>query len=282
MTAPRRILVAGATGVIGRSLVPMLLAHGDEVVGLARSEASAERVRALGATAVRGDALDRERVHAAVAEVRPDVIVHQLTAIPRGARNPRRMGEALAPTNRLRREATRHLVEAGESHRVRRIVAQSVAFAYRPQGPWVVDETAPLDTEAKGAWGEIVGAIVALEEAVTTASGVTGVVLRFGGLYGPGTATAADGLAGRLARARRLPVVGSGEGRQSFLHPHDAATAPSPPSSAARGSTTSSMTTPRPRTSGSRPSPPHSVPRRHGACPRGSCAWSGGPTPSAP
>ena len=156
MTAPRRILVAGATGVIGRSLVPMLLAHGDEVVGLARSEASAERVRALGATAVRGDALDRERVHAAVAEVRPDVIVHQLTAIPRGAMNPRRMGEALAPTNRLRREATRHIVEAGETHGVRRIVAQSVAFAYRPEGPWVVDETAPLDTEAKGAWGEIV------------------------------------------------------------------------------------------------------------------------------
>jgi hypothetical protein len=97
---------------------------------------------------VRGDALDRERVIAAVGEARPDAIVHELTAIPAALGNPRRLGAALGPTNRLRREGTRHLVEAAEIHGVGRPVAQSITFAYEPVGPYVVDEGARLDTEA--------------------------------------------------------------------------------------------------------------------------------------
>src|SRR3954449_2750299 len=127
----RRVLIAGATGQIGRLLTPDLVAAGDEVYGLARSEAAAEQVRALGATPVRGDALDRAEVIAAVAEAQPDVIVHQLTAIPKQMRNPRKLAAAFGPTNRLRREATRHLVDAASEVGVGRVLAQSIAFAYR-------------------------------------------------------------------------------------------------------------------------------------------------------
>src|SRR3954449_9137178 len=162
----RRVLIAGATGQIGRLLTPDLVAAGDEVYGLARSEAAAEQVRGLGATPVRGDALDRAEVIAAVAEAQPDVIVHQLTAIPKQVRNPRKFASAFGPTNRLRREATRHLVDAAAEVGVERVLAQSIAFAYRAEGPEVVDESAPLDTDAEGALGEIVRAVAALEEAV--------------------------------------------------------------------------------------------------------------------
>src|SRR6059058_3603794 len=107
----RRVLVAGATGQIGELLTPALVAAGDEVFGLARSERSAEKVRELGATPVMGDALDAQAVDAAVAEVRPEVIVHQLTAIPRSGINPRKLGEAFEATNQLRRHGTQNLVE---------------------------------------------------------------------------------------------------------------------------------------------------------------------------
>src|SRR3954468_16240967 len=151
----RRILIAGATGAIGRLLTPALVARGDEVYGLARSYASETLVRAMGAHAVLGDALDRSAVLAAVASAQPDVIVHQLTAIPREVPNPRKFTAMFGPTNRLRREATRHLVDAAAEGGVGRVVAQSIAFAYRAEGaPDVVDESAPLDTGAAGALGE--------------------------------------------------------------------------------------------------------------------------------
>src|SRR3954452_1389028 len=146
----RRVLIAGATGQIGELLTPALVAAGDEVFGLARSEPSAEKVRELGAIPVMGDALDGDAVMAAVAEARPEVIVHQLTAIPRSGVNPRKFAAAFAPTNRLRREGTRNLVEAAERHGVARVVAQSAAMAYRIEGPEIADESAPLATEAGG------------------------------------------------------------------------------------------------------------------------------------
>jgi nucleoside-diphosphate-sugar epimerase len=221
----RRILIAGATGQIGRCLTPALVAAGDEVYGLARSESSAAAVSSLGATPVRGDALDRDAVMAAAAEARPEIIVHQLTAIPRSGINPRKFTAAFGPTNRLRREATRHLAEAAEEHGVRRVVAQSIAFACTPSGPPVLDESAPLDTGAEGDWGEIVRAVAALEEAVLGGSGFEGVVLRYGQFYGPGTAYAADGAIGSLVVQRRLPVIADGGGRQPFVHVEDAVAA---------------------------------------------------------
>jgi nucleoside-diphosphate-sugar epimerase len=172
-----------------------------------------------------GDALDAAAVDSAVAEARPEVIVHQLTAIPRSGINPRKLGEAFAATTRVRRVGTRNLVDAAGRHGVRRVVAQSIAFAYRPEGPEVLDESAPLHTDASGDWGEIVGGAAALEEAVLGASGIEGVVLRYGMFYGPGTAYAPGGIYAEMAKKRRLPVVGDGSGRQPFIHMDDAVSA---------------------------------------------------------
>src|SRR3954462_9925013 len=152
----RRIFIAGATGEIGRRLTPALVAAGDEVFGLARTDERAALVESLGATPVRGDALDRAEVIAAVAEASPEIVVHQLTAIPRSGVNPRKFTESFGPTNRLRREATRHLADAAVEVGGSRFVAQSIAFAYKAAGPEVLDESAPLDTGAEGGWGEIV------------------------------------------------------------------------------------------------------------------------------
>lgn len=225
MTTGRRIFIAGATGQIGRRLTPALVENGDEVFGLARSDASAKQVEEHGATPVRGDALDRDQVLEAVEQARPDVIVHQLTAIPRGGFNPRKFGEAFEQTSRLRREGTRNLVDAAEQHGVKRVVAQSIAFAYKPDGPEVLDESAPLDTEGEGAWGDIIRAVASLEEAVLGGNGFEGVVLRYGMFYGPGTAYAPGGQYAEFARKRQLPIVGDGSGRQPFIHIEDASSA---------------------------------------------------------
>ena len=221
----RRVLIAGATGQIGELLTPALVAAGDEVYGLARSEPSAEKVRELGAMPVMGDALDAEAVMAAVGEARPEVIVHQLTAIPRKGINPRKLGEAFAATTRVRREGTRNLVEAAERHGVGRVVAQSIAFAYRPEGPEILDESAPLYTDEPGDWGEIVGGVAALEEAVMGSSAFEGVVLRYGMFYGPDSPYSPGGTYGDMVMKRRLPIVGDGAGRQSFIHLDDAVSA---------------------------------------------------------
>src|SRR4051794_4913140 len=221
----RRIFIAGATGEIGRLLTPALVAAGDDVYGLARTDERAELVRSLGATPVRGDALDRAEMIAAVAEAQPEIVVHELTAIPRSGVNPRKFTDSFGPTNRLRREATRHLADAAVEAGARRVVAQSIALAFAPPGPEVLDESAPPATGAEGGWGEIVRAVAALEEAVLGASGLEGVVLRYGQFYGPGTAFAPDGSFGSLVVKRRLPIIGDGGGRQPLIHIEDATSA---------------------------------------------------------
>lgn len=220
-----RVLLAGATGVVGTRLIPLLVERRYEVHALTRSPQSASVAEGLGARPLSGDALDRDAVIAAAERVRPHHVVHQLTALPKGGPNPRRLKRDLAATNRLRREATRHLVEAAERVGAERIVAQSIAFAYRPEGSPVVDEEHPLYTDGLGDWDEAAGAVAALEEAVLGARGPTGVVLRYGLLYGPGTTIAADGAMARMLRRRRLPVIGGGGGLGSFCHVDDAAAA---------------------------------------------------------
>src|SRR5690349_19144427 len=134
-----RVFVAGATGAIGRQLVPLLIDAGHEVSALVRDPARAPQ----GVRSLRGDLLDRASVMDAVLEAQPEAIVHQATALP-GYTNPRRMAAQLAPTNRLRTEGTANLLEAADAAGARHFVAQSIAFAYGPQGPRVVDEDAPL------------------------------------------------------------------------------------------------------------------------------------------
>ena len=212
--------MAGATGVIGRQLVPMLVGDGHEVTGMTRTAERTELLRELGAEPAVADAFDRERLHEVVKEARPEVVIHELTDIPREI-DPKRYAEAFERNNRLRHEGTRNLVDAAVAAGARRIVAQSIAFVYRYGGGVLHSEEDPLAVE----WGDIVEAVVALEDAVTGTAGIEGVVLRYGYLYGPGTSYASDGSQAEMVRRRRLPIVGDGGGVFSFIHTEDAAAA---------------------------------------------------------
>ena len=221
-----KILVAGATGALGKQLVPRLVASGHDVSGMTRSESKRENLRGMGATPVVADALDPEQVARAVAETEPEVIVHQLTALSGALTDMRHPERVFALTNRLRTEATDHLLAAGRAVGVRRFIAQSYAgwpFARRDGA--VKSEEDPLDpTPAKGL-AETLDAIRYLEDAVVGADWTVGIALRYGSFYGPGTSLSSDGEVSELIRKRRFPVVGSGAGVWSFIHIEDAAEA---------------------------------------------------------
>jgi nucleoside-diphosphate-sugar epimerase len=219
-----RVFLAGATGVLGRRLVPLLRGAGHEVIGMTRSDEKAGALREAGAEPVVCDAFDPEALRDAVAGARPDAVVHELTDIPQ-ALDPRRFEEQFASTDRLRSEGTRNLVDAALAAGARRMVAQSVAFAYEPAGETPKEESDPLFLDSPQPWRRSMHAIRDLEEAVTGTGGIEGVVLRYGFFYGPGTAYASDGHLARLVRARRLPIVGRGSGVYSFIHVDDAARA---------------------------------------------------------
>ena len=221
-----KVLIAGATGALGKQLVPRLVAGGHEVVGMTRSVSKRAALVAQGARAVVADALDPEQVRRTVADAQPDVMVHQLTALP-GALDMRHFDRDFAETNRLRTEATDHLLAAGRATGVRRFVAQSFAgwpFA-RTGGP-VKTEEDPLDPTPPEAMRSTFDAIRYLENAVTGADWTEGVVLRYGFFYGPGTSLGLHGEQVELIRKRRFPVVGGGGGGVwSFIHVEDAAQA---------------------------------------------------------
>jgi 2-alkyl-3-oxoalkanoate reductase len=219
-----RVFVAGASGAIGRPLLPRLIAAGHEVTGSTRSEEAAEAIRSAGARAAICDALDAAALHAAVTEAAPDVVVHQLTALPHRF-NPRDKG-IYAATNRLRTEATRTLLDAARAAGARRMICQSIAFAYAPGSQAEVkDEDAPLALEAPPPFGDAVRAIDEMERAVVGAEGLEGLVLRYGWFYGPGTYYADDGSMAADVRKRRFPIIGKGSGIFSFVHVDDAASA---------------------------------------------------------
>ena len=222
-----KVFVAGVTGVLGRALVPQLVARGHEVVGMTRSASKQDLVRSLGARPVVADALDPDAVARAVASAEPEVIVHQLTALS-GDFDMRHIDRFFAATNRLRTEGTDHLLAAGRAVGARRFVAQSYAGwpAARTGGP-VKAEDAPFDPDPPKQLREMLDAIRHLEEAVVGADRLEGVVLRYGGFYGPGTTLSADPAAAHTAAIRkgRFPVVGDGGGMWSFIHVDDAATA---------------------------------------------------------
>ena len=219
-----RVFVAGATGAIGRQLVPMLVESGHEVVGMTRSHSKTRPIRDAGADAVVGDALDGQGLKEVVHAAEPDVVVHQLTAIP-AAVDPRRFAEEFEPTNRVRREGTRNLVAAAQAAGARRIVAQSIAQAYAPVGGWVKTEEDPLFQEAPPVLRDIFDAVIDLEAAVLDAEDVQSVVLRYGNFYGPGTAYAVDGSNAEVVRRQRYPISGEGSAHLSFVHVRDAAEA---------------------------------------------------------
>jgi nucleoside-diphosphate-sugar epimerase len=227
-----KIFVAGATGVLGRALVPQLVARGHEVVGMTRSASKQDLVRSLGARPVVADALDPDAVAEAVASAEPEVIVHQLTALSgrmsaRDMRHPDR-SFAATMTNRLRTEATDHLLAAGHAVGARRFVAQSIAaFRFAHTGGPVQTEADPLDPDPPAALRAALVAILHVERAVTTIEWGEGLALRYGGFYGPGTgiSLAPDAVMAAPVRKRRFPIVGDGGGVWSLIHIEDAAAA---------------------------------------------------------
>jgi len=220
-----KVLVAGATGALGRQLVPRLVAGGHEVVGTTRQASKREAVLALGARPVVVDALDPDAVARAVAESEPEVIVHQLTALS-GSIDLRHFERDFALTNRLRTEATDHLLAAGRAVGASRFVIQSYAgWPFARSGGAVKTEDDPLDPTPAEPMRSGLDAIRHLEDAVIGADWTEGVVLRYGGFYGPGTSLSSNGEHLEAIRQRKFPVVGSGAGVWSFVHIEDAADA---------------------------------------------------------
>ncbi|HEY1774674.1 MAG TPA: NAD(P)-dependent oxidoreductase [Solirubrobacteraceae bacterium] len=227
-----KVFVAGATGVLGRVLVPQLVARGHAVVGMTRSASKQDLVRGLGARPIVADALDPDAVAQAVASAEPEVIVHELTALSgpmslRDARHPERFRGAIM-TNRLRMEGTDHLLAAGRAVGARRFVAQSFgAFRWARTGGSVLTEADPLDPNPPASLRTVVEGLLYLERAVTRIDWGEGLVLRYGAFYGPGTSIslAADAVMAAPIRKRRFPIVGDGGGVFSQIHIDDAAAA---------------------------------------------------------
>jgi 2-alkyl-3-oxoalkanoate reductase len=218
-----RVFVAGASGVIGRRLVPQLRGAGHEVVGTTRSPQKANLLEGLGAEPVVVDALDSPALASAVQQARPEVVINELTDLPENfkPRNP-----DYGQTQRLRSEATATLAEAGREAGARRLISQSIAFLYAPNGERIKDESAPLMEAITGtSFDEPIRGTRELERITLESEGLEGLVLRYGWFYGPGTYFAADGSYAERTRKRRYPIVGDGGGITSFIHVDDAAAA---------------------------------------------------------
>lgn len=217
-----RIFVAGATGAVGRSLVPRLLRRGHQVTGLTRSPTNIGLLRELGAEPVIADALDGPAIRAAVITARPEVIVHQMTAL-KAASDLRHFDRAFAASNRLRIEGTDHLLAAARVCGTKRFIAQSFcSWPYARNGGHVKSEDDPLDDEPPEAFRRTLHAIRHVEHAVASTPGIVGVALRYGGFYGPDTGIFDPAIVTRI-RKRLMPVIGSGGAWWSFVHIDDVA-----------------------------------------------------------
>ncbi|PBP55797.1 dTDP-glucose 4,6-dehydratase [Pseudomonas syringae] len=183
----RKVFVAGASGVIGRALLKLLVAAGYSVYGATRRAEKVKDIEVTGATAVVVDVYDAERLNEELVRIQPWTVIHQLTDLPRGL-SPELMAKAVENNARIRTEGTRNLVAAARAAGATRLIAQSIAWAYRPcDTPYL--ETCPLDVEAHGSRGISVGGVAALEQQVLSEPALNGTVLRYGQLYGPGTGT---------------------------------------------------------------------------------------------
>ncbi|HLI35736.1 MAG TPA: NAD(P)-dependent oxidoreductase [Streptosporangiaceae bacterium] len=220
-----RIFVAGATGVIGRRLVPMLVRTGHEVVGTTRAAGKRDLIAEAGAEPVVVDGLDREAVLRAVADAKPAMVVHQLTALA-GTADLKKFDTTFEQTNRLRTAGTDNLLAAARAAGATRFIAQSfTGWPNARTGTAPATEDEPLDPHPAPVARQSLAAIRHVEETVPSAEGIDGVVLRYGFLYGPGTYIGKGGEITEMVRRRRLPIVGGGGGVWSFTHVDDAASA---------------------------------------------------------
>lgn len=218
-----KIFVAGASGVIGRQLVPLLVKAGHEVSGTTRFEAKRPVLQKLGASPLVLDALNPGQVFEAVRATRPEVIVHELTAI--GDINTRQMEQSFAATNQLRTAGTDNLMSAARECGVRRVVAQSHIVLYRRSGGPVKGEADSIGNQGPAGMRENEGALKYLEDAVLENGAMEASVLRYGWFCGPGTSMSLEGETFDLIRRRRFPLVGDGQAVWSFVHVFDAAKA---------------------------------------------------------
>ena len=221
-----RIFLAGATGAIGQHLVPALVSAGHSVVAMIRSQGKADLVGLMGARPVIADAFDASAVLAAVRQAQPEIVIHQLTAIPPNA-NFRTFDRDFALTNRLRREGLNNLLAAARSVGASRFIAQSfVGWTFARQGGPVKTEEDPLDPHPSRAMRTTLDTIRSLETTVLETTDLECLALRYGILYGPGSSIARDGgYLVELVRRRRLPIIGRGTGIWSFIHLDDVAAA---------------------------------------------------------
>jgi nucleoside-diphosphate-sugar epimerase len=218
-----KIFLAGATGAIGRRLVPLLLNAGHSVVGTTRSMAKADALRAAGVEPVVVDVFEAAALSRAVSTARPDIVVHQLTDLPPGL-DPSRMPEGTLRNARIRREGTENLVKATLAVGVHRLVAQSIAWMYAP-GPEPHTEDDPLDVHAQGTRAVTAAGVATLERLTLSLPPIEGVVLRYGHLYGPGTGADAAGEAPSLhvdaaASATLLPIEKAHSGIYNIAEPN--------------------------------------------------------------
>lgn len=220
-----KVFVAGATGALGKRLVPRLVASGYAVVAMARSPHHVDALRAAGAEPVVADALDRTAVMRAIQRAEPEIVIHQLTALT-GVKNYNKFDEEFALTNRLRTEGTAYLLEGAQAVGARRFIAQSYGnWDYARTGSNLKTEEDTLDPAPPQNQAKSLQAIKYLENAILNASGIEGIALRYGNLYGPGTGIALDGAIVATVRRRMPPLVGNGGGVWSFTHVDDAAAA---------------------------------------------------------
>ena len=219
-----RILVAGATGAIGLELVPQLIAAGHDVIGTTRTAAKAEIIRRMGAEPVIADGLDAPSIRAAVIAAKPDIVIDQMTGLA-DVTDLRHFDRAFATTNRLRIQGTDFLLAAAREAGVKRFIAQSFCgWTYGRGGEAVKTEADRLDPDPPEELRHTLQAIQHLEDAVTSSADPEGIVLRYGSFYGPDTGMLSRAMIDQLRR-RRVPLIGGGGGRWSFIHVEDAAAA---------------------------------------------------------
>jgi 2-alkyl-3-oxoalkanoate reductase len=217
-----RVFVAGASGTIGRRLVARLVQEGYEVTGTTRTPEKLEVIEAMGATGVLMDARQRDAVLTAVSNAKPEVVIHQMTAIPQTL-DVRRFAESLATTNWLRTEGTQFLLDAARASKARKFMAQSYSgWPNVREGGRVKFEADPLDPDPPKSMRPTLEAIRKLEAMVTGVEGVDGIVLRYGAFYGPGSSISSGGSLVSAVRKRQFPIFGRGSGIWSFVHVDDA------------------------------------------------------------
>ena len=216
-----RVLVAGATGAIGRPLICSLKQHGHSVFCLVRSAESAGSVTEMGADAVTGDALDAASLRSAISRVHPDAVINELTSLPRHY-TPAEMAAAAERDSMVRREGNVNLLAGMRDCGVRRYVLQSSGFWYAP-GPGLADESSRLAVDASPGVAASASVYIELESTAFQASGIDSVAMRYGFFYGPGTWYAKDADMGEQVRQQQVPIIGAGQGVWSFVHIEDAA-----------------------------------------------------------